>query len=365
MSEPCSNDSGSNGCARCAQALGIYLKYQQKNIEVFGEMGYGEGAPNYPRYLKITDKGNANNSNVAVLGECPGHEPPQGYTCSGAKVGTRWYRVIKNSNRTTIISGRIDDCGNIIVDETIDGVATYTDMRWMLFSDPPNPCEGNFTSVLFVTKEWGRQAVYASSECGGAGFAYGDEYYSPTKAQTITRDQIIQSNDNITVFQTIITDEYGETDLSDPKEEIYFKNLTLESIDKFLNTKSCGSTYINWQNIQIADDSAAIQSFNVAIAIPKEGFSKEYKSIGGTLYLYYGGEEGESPCCQSCGGPECFTGTIAYTSNFNLSASSIIDDNTLTNYYATNALRFNNIDSNITPGTVLKACYTIDQVSFV
>lgn len=58
--------------------------------------------------------------------------------------------------------------------------------------------------------------------------------------------------------------------------------------------------------------------YRFKITINSNDFNRNFKKIKGTVYLYYDGQINESPCCSSCGGAECFSGTIASEKEFEI-----------------------------------------------
>ena len=113
--------------------------------------------------------------------------------------------------------------------------------------------------------------------------------------------------------------------------------------------------------------SVTIGAFKIATNINKEEFSKEYKSMSGTVYFYIDSESEPqtSPCCTECGGIECFTGEIVGTSTYSISAGGKqFKQNTriavdLDYSYDSSELYA------IHPGKVIKACYTMDNIEFI
>lgn len=160
--------------------------------------------------------------------------------------------------------------------------------------------------------------------------------------------------------------------LSSPKTRAYFQPITEQILDISLNRKNSNgnfcSLYSEFGGLSVADKNeltyTAVQVAKFGIGIDKKILiDKKISSIRGTLYLFYGGEEGETPCCQDCGGPECFTGTIVSQSDFSITNSPQDKEFPIDIVGQKGLFEFRNLKSDITPGTSLSCCYTIKSIT--
>lgn len=111
----------------------------------------------------------------------------------------------------------------------------------------------------------------------------------------------------------------------------------------------------------VPDSTQTISKASFKIATPKEIFQKKYKSISGKVYFYFGGEEGETPCCQECGGPECFTGTVVKTLSYSLGSTDFREGQ----YLAADIGEISNTELQGYIGETISACITVDNIEFM
>jgi hypothetical protein len=127
---------------------------------------------------------------------------------------------------------------------------------------------------------------------------------------------------------------------------------------------SCWGSFSDFVPPDVAFQGKPRRVDELRVIVDKIMFDEgEYKSISGKVYFYFGGG-GETPCCQDCGGPECFSGTIVDDKPYSISAGNTmrIDD---TLYYY---LDIGNLDSSSLQAYAeesIDACVTIDNISFI
>ena len=363
----CSSDY--NGCTNCGPAFNIFFKSVSVPISLYGFVPFQDDEN--VRYLNQNVRNSSSDRYVLVFAECC-ERPfgPQGYTCGGDAVGTRYTYLAYNGSSDEIWSHIIDECGNIIADNTYNGFGSEVRQFW-ISNDEYNQCR-NYSATVNGKKIFGGSL---ESTYGGT-CAYpvlppgGSEVVSPTIMSSVVQESQSYQNDCYVSSSSSTLNSLGTTTLSDGKKLSYFQDITSEAASKALvgknpedNNNPCIS-YAGWSlgnpetTWNAGNKDSAINSLKIRVAIPKDNF-KTYSSIGGTYYLYYGGEQGETPCCQSCGGPECFTGTIVQAFNFSLGENT---DTELEGYFVASALQINNYSNNLPVNQDLRFCYTIKNI---
>jgi hypothetical protein len=363
----CSSDY--NGCTNCGPAFSIFYKSVSVPISLYGFAPFQDDEN--VRYLSQMKDGFYSEREVTVLAECCVRPfGPQGFTCAGAAVGTRYTYINRKGNSNEIWSHIIGECGNVIADYTLDGFGDEVRQFWIP-NDEDDECR-NYSANVKASKDfggtikynYGGTCTYPSLPAGGS------VIFSSTIMKTIVADADSSQDNCMVSSSTYNLSELGTTTLSGGEKLSYFQDITSEAASKAMigknsedNNNPCIS-YAAWSlavpetTWNTGNKDSEINALKIRIAIPKDNF-KEYSSIGGTYYLYYGGAAGETPCCQSCGGPECFTGTIVQASNFSLGEST---DTELEGYFVASALQINNYSNNLPVNQNLKFCYTIDNI---
>jgi hypothetical protein len=357
--------SAYNQCASCGPEISIFYKSVSMPISLYGFAPF-QNDDGQTRYLSQMKKNSYSDRTVSVLGECCVRPfGPQGYTCAGAKIGTRYTYTTSNGNSNEIWSHIIDECGNIIADNDFNGFTFLQQQSWIP-NDDDDQCR-NYSSNVSASKTFGELIEYTyGGTCAYPSLpAGGSEVVSATTMKTANNNSDSSQDNCMVVSTTENLDELGTTVLSNSKNLSYFQNIYNQAASKALvgknsedNNNPCIS-YAGWSTAwDTGNKDSEINALKIRIAVLKDNF-KEYSSIGGTYYLYYGGQVGESPCCQSCGAPECFTGTIVKTVNFSLGQNT---DEELPGYFVASALEVNNYSDALPLNQGLKFCYTIKNI---
>ena len=127
---------------------------------------------------------------------------------------------------------------------------------------------------------------------------------------------------------------------------------------------SCWGSFSDFVPPDVAFEGKPRRVDELRVIVEKIMFDEgEYKSISGKVYFYFGGG-GETPCCQDCGGPECFSGTIVDDKPYSISAGNTMRIDGTLYYY----LDIGNLDSSNLQAyaeETIDACITIDNISFI
>lgn len=177
-----------------------------------------------------------------------------------------------------------------------------------------------------------------------------------------------------------------ELKLSNPLTKSFFYNLCKQSVSKKIqvlqdnSARNCqnlkcgnGEKDDCWQpfntvemsNNQIYEHNINVpvysQKLKFIITIPKEKLVRGFKLIEGKVYFYYDGEEGETPCCQPCGGPDCFSGTIIKEVSFSIKNESKPFRKNLISE------EIGDLDNNNSEhiGKTIRTCYVINRLDYI
>ena len=361
-----------NQCASCGvPEINIFYKSVSMPINLYGFAPF-QNDDGQTRYLSQMKKNSSSERDVSVLAECCVRPfGPQGYTCAGAKVGTRYTYTTSNGSSNETWSHEIDECGNIIADNEFNGFTSLSQQYWIP-NDEEDPCQ-NYSSTVSASKTFGESIEYTyGGTCTYPSLpAGGSEIVSATTMKTVNNNTESSQDNCMVVSTTYNLDALGTTILSNAKNLSYFQNIYNQAASKALigknpedNNNPCisyGGWTLNSTTWNTGNKDSEINALKIRIAVLKDNF-KKYSSIGGTYYLYYGGEVGETPCCQDCGGPECFTGTIVKTVNFSLGQNT---DEELPGYFVASALEVNNYSDALPLNQDLNFCYTIENIASI
>jgi hypothetical protein len=113
-----------------------------------------------------------------------------------------------------------------------------------------------------------------------------------------------------------------------------------------------------FSSFTIANPTVTISKAALKIGVIKEGFNKEYKSVGGTVKFYIPSsedvEEDRTPCCS-----DDFSGTVVKEVGYSLGGSDFKEGA----FLATDIGELSNTSGPV--GGIVVACITIDDVSFI